>query len=851
MTTAQSPSQGTSFKPPRTGWQVFLLICGLESLSALIWLGLIPGDPKNGLLLGFSASRLVLMLVALSAAVLFLISIWIINRSNRWFSRIAVISGLTSQNFLFFCFGLLALGITGWGFLVFLRADPGEATFAVFERLLPILSLVCVISLEFLFWLIYLRNRLNWNNIREYRSLGIMSLAVFLFLIIIAAVLAITRFGITPDEFFWGSPGVPLLSWQVISSGLIALAAFIAARLIKKPMDWKGDLVLFLVFWLGSYILWMSQPVPRSYFTPSPRAPNFEVYPYSDAGFYDYVSQSLLIGSGFLNGQIITRPLYAVLLAGFHTVVGQNYNGMIALQTVLLALFPAILYLLGKIIHCREVGIVMGSLAVWREMNLLAATPFTEVSNSKMLLTDSLTGVVLAGLVLWLVWWQKKKANSWVIPLVMGGYFGLMLLLRAQALVILPVIIALVLIIQRKHFKKAFAVSVIFTIGTIISLSPWLWRNYQLTHQIILDQPSQAALTAIRFTLSTETMDTSLTTKPPQEVSAVVLRFVLNNPLFTLKFMAAHFLNNELSTLTVIPLKFNLIDPRDNLFIHTPFWLDGVKGLSIPQIILLVINLAIISAGIAYSYWKLKWIGLIPLLIHLAYSASSAVARISGWRFVQPVDWVGYLYFSIGLVSLIYGLIRLFGFKKDEPESITPISDVKTGKKFPWMQLAGWAVCFFLLGAITPGVEWFIPQRYPLVDPRLIFDKFKQDPLVSQGEGVKDHLKELSSQKNSTALWGRALYPRFYKIGQGEPGSGWMAYKAKDYARLGFMMVTPSGDYQVILPVETSPQSFPNGSDVMLVGCKKEGFIEAAAVLVKSASNTLYLSSQNNAFQCP
>ncbi|MHC1783289.1 MAG: hypothetical protein AB9891_11160 [Anaerolineaceae bacterium] len=181
---------------------------------------------------------------------------------------------------------------------------------------------------------------------------------------------------------------------------------------MKKPADWKIDLVLFLVFWLGSYALWMSQPVPRSYFTPSPRAPNFEVYPYSDAGFYDYVSQSILIGSGFLNGQIITRPLFAVLLAGFHAVVGQNYNGMVALQTVLLALFPALLFLLGKIIHSREAGIFVGVLAAWREMNLLAATPLTEVSNSKMLLTDSLTGVVFAGLVLWLMWWLKTRAAS-------------------------------------------------------------------------------------------------------------------------------------------------------------------------------------------------------------------------------------------------------------------------------------------------------------------------------------------------------------------------------------------------------------------------------------------------------
>ena len=41
----------------------------------------------------------------------------------------------------------------------------------------------------------------------------------------------------------------------------------------------------------------------------------------------------------------------------------------------------------------REAGLAAGLLSIFRELNNIAATPFTEVSNSKMLMTDSITGL--------------------------------------------------------------------------------------------------------------------------------------------------------------------------------------------------------------------------------------------------------------------------------------------------------------------------------------------------------------------------------------------------------------------------------------------------------------------------
>jgi hypothetical protein len=850
LNTEPSISVETHFFQNGRGWLIFFLAAMLQSLAALVWLASIPGDPKNSLFLGFSASRLGLMAAALLAVTCFLTAGVLTLRSRRFNQKIQSLAEIKKNQFILLCLILLIFLIAGWTTMVILRADPGEATFSIFERLRPIITLACLLSLEGLLWFMIARYGLHWSNLSQYRQAGKYSLWGVIFCVVFGVIIALTGFGIIPDEFYWGSPGVPLLAWQVAGSALLSLAAFVVFRNMKQQAGWKTDLALFILFWAGAYFLWLSQPIPRSYFTPSPRPPNFEVYPYSDAGFYDFVSQSLLTGNGFLNHKIITRPIYAVILAGFHSLVGQDYSDMIALQTVILALFPPLLYLLGKALHSREVGILTAVLAVWREMNLLAATPLTEVSNSKMLMTDSLTGVAFTALILLLIWWQNRNPGSLKAALGIGGFFGLMLLLRTQALMVLPVIVVVVLLNRRRRFKHGLLTAAVFILGAIISFSPWVIRNYQLTGQLIMDQPSQTALHALRFSLSMETVDNSLTSKPPAEVTATVARFVLEHPIFTLKFMAAHFLNNEFSTLTVLPIHLNLIDPRDNLFVKTPFWLQGLNGLSLGQILLLVFNLGLIVTGTAFSYWKFRWTGLIPLFVHLAYSASSAVARISGWRFVQPVDWVVYLYFAIGLACLFMVIIQVFGWKNiGHPADLSTIKD-NDHIRAEWPWLAGLAVGFFLLGAITPAMEILIPQRYPVEDKALLFEKMLLDPSVSTNELVSTQIREMQPQENSVALWGRALYPRFYKEDAGEPGSGWMAYKANKFSKLGFVMITPSGDSQVVLPAEDAPQYFPNGSDVLLVGCKKDGWIEAAVVLVGMDKNELYLSSQSSAFNC-
>ena len=88
--------------------------------------------------------------------------------------------------------------------------------------------------------------------------------------------------------------------------------------------------------------------------------------------------------------------------------------------------------------------------------------------------------------------------------MLIGGFLGLLCLLRSQAIVIIPVVL-LLLILQRKYgWRGVLKESGFFLIGVILAISPWIIRNGIRTGDFALDQPSQAAIMAQRYASSVE-----------------------------------------------------------------------------------------------------------------------------------------------------------------------------------------------------------------------------------------------------------------------------------------------------------------------------------------------------------
>lgn len=105
-----------------------------------------------------------------------------------------------------------------------------------------------------------------------------------------------------------------------------------------------------------------------------------------------------------------------------------------------------------------------------------------------------------------------------------------------------------------------------------------------------------------------------------------------------------------------------------------------------------------------------------------------------------------------------------------------------------------------------------------------------------------------SSPEDTRLIEGRALYPRFYGIGEGEPG-GSMGLAPGDSPHFYFFLIGPS-NMVVHIPMEEAPEiDFPNASDVLVFGCQGEGNFPLA-VFVNSPDNVLLRSDFPKAGSC-
>jgi hypothetical protein len=828
-------------------WICFFVFLFIQSLAVIYWTVSLPGDPRNSLIFGMSPARFALMLGILIPGLVFAAAAFVSGVQKSAIRDIFEERWREDNNFLWFEGLAVLISLISWGYLVYLRSGVDGAENPLYIRFLPFLLWVIVLGFQFVIWLWYQCYGWNFAYLLRFKPAFIATAIVAAVFLILALIMAFTGWGIKPDIFFWGNPGVPLLAWQVwlsLGSGLALLTLLVTFPVIRsytKRLDWIIGGGLFLL----AVTLWLTQPIPRSFFFPAPRAPGFQIYPYSDAGFYDYSAQTLLVGEGFLNGEIVTRPVYILFLAVLHGMEGQNYVELITLQTFILAVFPAALYWLGRSMRSREAGLAAGLLAIFRELNAFAATPLTEVSHSKMLMTDSMTGLGICLFCLAVFRWLRKTEVRPVRAVLVGGFLGMLMLLRSQAAFFFPVVL-LFLILQRKlGWKDIIRECAFFTLGMVLALSPWIIRNGIRTGDFALDQPSQAAIMAQRYASSVEEAQNTLLTSKTGEVSAHIIQYTLAHPLDVAGFISAHFMNNELATLEALPLRLSFTDYHDNFQISTLFWLDGINGISGWQWVLLVINLLLISIGIGSAWAKWQWGGLLPLTLQVSYSLSSAFGRISGWRFIQPVDWVGYFYFCLGFAEICVWLFAASGLslrpREKNTRELPPLRVVSPA----WISASAGAI--LLTGFLLPLAELIIPPRYTVEVQKQAIQTADKSPLRGQAIGSSD---DFLKQKLAVRMVGRALYPRWYKAGGGEPGNGWAAYKPRPDGHLGFMMVGPYGEQQMVLTIAQSPEKFPHASDVIVYGCRKSGYIDVRLVVGYNEPDMFEYSSGNPSTQC-
>jgi hypothetical protein len=809
-------------KPSHRQWRTLFALWSIQGLLVLFWLLAIPTDTDHPIAFGFSPARLALVGTALLLTVLsvflwalqpvlFRQPIWLKIEQQPLFLDLAYLFSLlvaAAVLVIFYDFSLL----------------PGEAVYrSTLARLRPLLLWFGFSALELvivIIWNRYAQIKGDWKVFRTAFRNALFLMVVFGLL---GVLIVLTRIGITPEDN-WGGPAVPFLGWQILLAlFVVSGCVFLPFSNSRKPLKW-----LPLGIYLFTAALWLSQPVNPAFTATPPRAPNFEIYPFSDPQFYAQYAQSALAGQGFLWPDIPARPFYVAFLTWLHLLGHQNYSQVIVLQTLVLALLPVLLYLVGREIGGWPLGLGLAILTAFRDLNANVAAPFgSNVTYSKLFLSE-LPAALLISLATWLTirWLRSTDRPGWY-PLLIGGILGAATLIRLQSFVLVAVIVLLALIAIRDRKQLWLGVCLLLA-GFMITLAPWIVRNYYAAGGLVLDNPISQTMTMARR-WSGSTGNEEIPHLPGENeaqyssrLMGMALKSLRQNPVFILRTAANHFANSEIGSLLAFPLRDRLLSPSELLWPQHPFWQTPVTSGQMP---LFALYLFLFALGAVAAWQHHRFIGLLPLALGLAYNFLSAVFFSSGARFIVPLDWSVQLYQLFGLLML-GGLLLLFAETVQGKVSNwlrQPVDVVSTAPASPRQTRRGFVLSLaavLLLSAFLPLTEFVFPNRYP---------PLSQDAIV-QRMGVQLESGEI-------ALYGRAIYPRYYKSGDGEPGTAKLGYEPSKQARLVFFLVGPT-DQLIIFDLQKTPGFFPNASDVYMVGTQMDRYFSPRIVMVTKDGHT-------------
>ena len=815
-----------------------------------------PSESQSAVFLGFSALRLVLFLVVL--VIWLAIFLLLVNSFKRtgWGQGIGkLIWDATDSSATFW---LLLLWIGLMYIPLFLSAEQLRSLTAYRERLAPILAWSVVISLQLLLSVLYLRSR-GLNLFQNYRDVLLPSLVALLAIALFILFVTITRIGLKPDPIYWQEAGVPILLTQVFLVWAIGLIFYALISRLPFSSSIRLDVLVCMGLWLLACILWMSQPLRPAYNALEPSAPNFQSYPFGDALIYDTTAQAYLIGQP-IPSDFSAKPLYSLFLAFLHLLAGKNYMVLISLQIVVLAVIPVFVYLFTKSLGNRPAGLIAALLLILRERNGIALSNVIQVSNVKLLLSDVFSLGLMAFL-LWLLFrWFEKPENRRGTALAIGGVLALLALTREHPIILVPLVFGMILFVWFVPWRVRLQSLLLFTIGILLPLIPWFVHNYQTSGEFAFQDPLSPYAAHIAVLYSVNPTVPSPGNFPPRfsgetdheyyaRLRGQAFDFIRQHPDQVAKFVSAHYFHNAILSYIYLPGSFQIESLRS--YVKTePFWGKWTGSLSASAWVLLILNMGLLALGLGGSWKKKRILAVVPILMGMGYNVSVSVGRFSGWRFIQPVDWLTLVYYSIGLVQLS-AIVQFVVRRNSQKVELLANDQLAINEGSPrWSPVIASALAFFLIGtALAFGHELFSPHVSFKSRDQLAEDYRKQTGSIS-GALSAEEMKNFLKTDNAVILNGEALYPAFFRADTGAFNYYWPSYQPEPYKRVVFYLLN-SQPIGVVLPVQAPPSSFPDGAQVIVLGCKTEaGVVEAVSVL-NTDENILYTRDPAAGLTCP
>ena len=826
-----------------------LLLYGIAlAFISMLALGMIlssPSEPGNTVLLGLSVTRLVLAF-GLFVIFVFFISLtikslrdkaWAEEKLEAWFGRGRVSRVLAWLGGISF-----GLGWTG----VFLPSYRVGRFENYWLRIQPVVLFILLAGIATL-GVLYIQNKrskfINEKNAKIIRR-GIVLFAVCM---VVFTAMVSSGFGIHSRDDFWYGAGVPVLIPQLVGA---ILAGTLFLQLEKKWEFKRLDLVVFILLFVVTAFLWAREPLQKGFsFVSYP--PNNVLYPIFDPAVFDTASQFPLIGERIqiFGGYFFERPLYLVFLVYLHSLFGQNYANLMAWQAALFAIFPALIYLIGRSLNFRAAGIAAAIVAMLRGINSIAASNMIDLANPKMILTDFPAAIGVALIVLAVCEWLKKPGDKWQYALWIGGALGFTLMLRTNALMLLALIPLYVLFRFYKDLKT-WVLNIFLLLLAIVAITlPWELRNRSLGGQMY-----GSIVTKFRAVIETRYIspsDTDSTSQLPVTQSLLVLSTLYQGDAqskFVCDavpcFVSNHFLHNIVTSVLVLPTSPVMDGLRQTVRDKSPYWYPRWDGkFPLLSLFFLILNIFIVVLGISIAWTRARLPGLTPLAIFLFYDLSNAFARTSGGRYVVPIDWIVIVYFLIGILQLVIWVAGTLDVQWEPAERDS--ADIRPpSKELPKAVFA--LVTLLALGSFLPLSEHLHSQKFQNLDVQQELAE-NQAALETTGLNIAS-INSFLQNETAAILPGRALFPRYYGIDEGH--TYFYPNLPLPFPRLTFNLIGPEGQQGVVLPGDI-PTYFPHASDVLVIGCTASDHIDALAVVILDETQTVYARSPESELTCP
>ncbi|MEL7645489.1 MAG: hypothetical protein AAGU04_04370 [Anaerolineaceae bacterium] len=683
-----------------------------------------------------------------------------------------------------------------------------------------------------------------------YKKPAAIILAVFALVWLLALS---TRIGLEPDNRYWNVAGVPVLMNQL---GLILLLAlfgiFLYGLLTRMPAknphrrEILLDFLACLILFAGAAWFWQQAPFSNSFFAEGKFPPNQDFYPYSDAALTDLGGQYMLIGKGLEYPYFTEKPLYALFLGLLHKFVGQNYLAVTSWQMIFFAVFPVLLYLLGKQLHNRLFGLSVALFSIAKEYNAIFSTFKISVSNSRLYLSEFPTMILMALLAIALVAWFKRPDKMSASALLAGGVLGLAVMVRTNPLLLIPTILLFALWVYRRDLKRYWSSALLFLCGILLVLGPWLAYTrikygtdpfaYKISAVIqtrFQQQEQELAPTGLdqhALSLLGEKPGIPEETQPGEGAP-------LSARLGAAGFTLGHFLNNEIKALFTLP--FAIYPLEITPVLDLPYWEEPVSWrgeLPLSSMFAFALNLTLIGLGIAASWKNNSAAGLVPLVLNLGYYASNALGRTSGSRYLLPVDWTLYFYFLLPLI-LIYENGAHLRSEVPEEQKLA-LNQEKEHKRRP-LPLTGLAMLLLLMGSAIPLINLSFPDLYTHQTQDESKVALLESPLLRADSELVGQSEQLLEKHSALLFSGRMLYPRY-----------------RDFVLNGkeglILTVLRPELTEVFFSFDTDDLTYLDaGKEIIVLGCQREAYVEAFAAYLPEQGLTLRSNIPDFISSCP